>query len=99
MQRDNIKEKIKGCKAENYAVYHFQNKGYYVFKSCQTNGPIDLITVDPRNFRITFYDIKTRRYRRDGSRIHSSPRSKKGNIKVIYFEKEKIIESRKKKSK
>ena len=95
MQKENTAKKIKGCTAESFAVYHFQKKGYYVFKACQTNGPIDLIVVDPGNFRSFYYDVKTRRYRKNGSKIHSSPRTKKGNIKVVYFEKGKIIESKK----
>lgn len=96
MRRDSTAKKIKGCTAENFAVYHFQKEGYYVFKACQTNGPIDLIVVNPGNFRSIYYDIKTRRYRKDGTRIHSSPRTKKGNIRVVYFEKGAIIESQKK---
>jgi len=91
-------KKLKGCLAENIAVCQFQLKGYYVFKACQTNGPIDLITVDPRDLSITCYDIKTRRYRRDGSPINSVPRSKKGDIRIAYIEGDQLIipEKRKK---
>ena len=42
--------KIKGCYGENLAVCHFQKEGKYVFKACQRNGPIDIITVDPDNY-------------------------------------------------
>jgi Holliday junction resolvase-like predicted endonuclease len=85
-------KKIKGCLAENIVVCHFQLKGYYVFKASQTHGPIDLITVDPRTFRAKFYDVKTRRYRRDGSPINSVPRTKKGDIRIIYVEGDQVIE-------
>ena len=92
MPKDKILKKIKGCIAENIAICHFQMKGYYVFKACQTNGPIDLITVDPGNLRVRIYDVKTRRYRRDGSSISSVPRSKKGDIRIIYLEGDRIVE-------
>ena len=92
MPKDNIKKKIKGCIAENIAICHFQLKGYYVFKACQTNGPIDLVTVDPTNFRVRLYDVKTRRYRRDGSPINSVPRTKEGDIRIVYLEGDEIVE-------
>ena len=95
MQKDSTANKIKGCTAENFAVYHYQKKGFYVFKACQTNGPVDIITVCPETFNIQCIDIKTRRYRKDGTKIHNSPRSKQGNIKVVYYEGGKLVESKK----
>ena len=92
MPKDNTAKKIKGCIAENIAICHFQLKGYYVFKACQTNGPIDLVTVDPTNFRVRLYDVKTRRYRRDGSPINSVPRTKEGDIRIVYLEGDEIVE-------
>lgn len=79
-------KKIKGCYGENLAVCHFQKEGKYVFKACQRNGPIDIITVDPNNFHIECYDVKAGSRRRDGSKISRSPRSKEGNIKIIYYD-------------
>jgi Holliday junction resolvase-like predicted endonuclease len=79
-------KKIKGCYGENLAVCHFQREGYYVFKACQRNGPIDLITVDPDSFHINCYDVKAGSRRSDGSKIARSPRSKEGNIKIIYYD-------------
>ena len=93
MQKDNkIAKKIKGCIAENIVICHFQLKGYYVFKACQTNGPIDLIVVNPETYEVKLYDVKTRRYRKDGSPINSVPRTKKGDIKIVYVEGDKVIE-------
>ena len=80
-----VYKKIKGCYGENLAVCHFQKEGKYVFKACQRNGPIDIITVDPDNFHIECYDVKAGSRRRDGSKISRSPRSKEGNIKIIYY--------------
>jgi Holliday junction resolvase-like predicted endonuclease len=59
-------KKLKGCLGENLAICHFQKEGYYVFKACQRNGPIDLITVDPRNLNIECYDVKgtSKRYKK-----------------------------------
>ena len=90
-------KKLKGCLGENLAICHFQKEGYYVFKACQRNGPIDLITVDPDSFHINCYDVKAGSRRRDGSKISRSPRSKKGNIKIIYHEAGKIDVPKKRK--
>ena len=79
-------KKLKGCLGENLAICHFQKEGYYVFKACQRNGPIDLITVDPRNLNIECYDVKARSRRSDGSKIGRYPRTKKGDVKIIYHE-------------
>lgn len=87
-------KKIKGCMAENFAIYHYQKKGFYVFKACQTNGAVDFITVCPRTYNVKCYDVKTNRYRKNGTKIHSVARTKKGNIQVVYYEKGKIIESK-----
>lgn len=93
MQKDNkIAKKIKGCIAENIVMCHFQLKGYYVFKACQTNGPIDIITVDPETYEVKLYDVKTKGYRKDGSSISRMPRVKNKNIQIVYVEGDKVIE-------
>jgi len=80
------KKLIKGCYGENLAVCHFQREGYYVFKACQTNGPVDLITLDPVDLKVTCYDVKAASRRNDGSKIARSPRTKQGDVKVIYYD-------------
>ena len=36
----------RGCWAEKLAIAYLMNKGFDVFDSCQTNGPVDLVAFD-----------------------------------------------------
>ena len=55
----------KATISENKAINKFLEEGYYVFKNCCEQGPIDIIVVNPKNGRTHFFDIKTSQ----GSRI------------------------------
>lgn len=78
--------KNKGCYAENLAVCYLQEKGYFVFKGCQTQSAIDLITVDPKTFKAQYYDVKTLNHRKDGSEIYRVPRIKDKGIHIILVD-------------
>jgi len=55
----------KATISENKAINKFLEEGYYVFKNCCEQGPIDIIVVNPKNARVHFFDVKTSQ----GSRI------------------------------
>jgi hypothetical protein len=55
----------KATISENKAINKFLEEGYYVFKNCCEQGPIDIIVVNPKNGRVYFFDVKTSQ----GSRI------------------------------
>jgi len=75
---------LKGCFAENLSVCYLQEMGYHVFKGNQTNGPVDLIALDPKTFKVRFFDVKTRNYRKDGSKISRSTRALK--VELLYVD-------------
>jgi|TARA_R110002020_G_scaffold225204_1_gene435321 Holliday junction resolvase-like predicted endonuclease len=66
---------LKGCFAENLSVCYLQEMGYHVFKGNQTNSPVDLIALDPKTLKVRLFDIKTRNYRKDGSKIARNARN------------------------
>ena len=49
--------------------------GYHVFKGNQTNSPVDLIALNPKTLEVRLFDIKTRNYRKDGSKIARNARN------------------------
>ena len=49
----------KATISENKAINKFLEQGYYVFKNCCEQGPIDIIVVNPQNGRAHFLDVKT----------------------------------------
>ena len=55
----------KATISENKAINKFLEEGYYVFKNCCEQGPIDIVVVNPKNGRAHFFDVKTSQ----GSRI------------------------------
>ena len=66
---------VKGCFAENLSVCYLQEMGYHVFKGNQTNSPVDLIALNPKTLEVRLFDIKTRNYRKDGSKIARNARN------------------------
>ena len=66
---------LKGCFAENLSVCYLQEMGYHVFKGNQTNSPVDLIALNPKTLEVRLFDIKTRNYRKDGSKIARNARN------------------------
>ena len=79
-------KKNKGCYAENIAVCYLQEKGYFVFKGCQTQSAIDLVAVDPESFKAQYFDVKTLSRRKDGSQIYRVPRIRNKGIHIILVD-------------
>jgi len=81
-----MKPNLKGCYNENKAVCYFQEKGFEVFKKCQTNGIMDLITFDPKTAKVQGWDVKTGNRRKDGTKIARSVRNKnfKSQVRLLY---------------
>tara|TARA_R100000687_G_C6403321_1_gene142948 strand:+ start:489 stop:770 length:282 start_codon:yes stop_codon:yes gene_type:complete len=75
---------LKGCFAENLSVCYLQEMGYHVFKGNQTNSPVDLIALNPKTLEVRLFDIKTRNYRKDGSKIARNTRSPL--IELLYVD-------------
>ena len=81
-----MKPNLKGCYNENKAICYFQEKGFEVFKKCQTNGIVDLITLNPKTGDVQCWDVKTGSYRSDGTKIARSRRDKnfKSLVRLLY---------------
>ena len=79
-------------------------KGFDVFDSCQTNGPIDLIAFDSDKIKIVLYDVKSENFRltgpKKGSRISRPRRDKKLTklINMIYVDKDGSVREGKRKN-
>ena len=93
----------KATISENKAINKFLEEGYYVFKNCCEQGPIDIIVVNPKNGRAHFFDVKTSQ----GSRIVNGksvggagqklkPQQKELGVRLCYVEGEevRIVEKR-----
>ncbi len=48
----------RGCWAEKLAIAHLMNKGFDVFDSCQTNGPVDLVAFDRKLQTVALFEVK-----------------------------------------
>ena len=81
-----MKPNLKGCYNENKAICYFQEKGLEVFKKCQTNGLVDLVTLDPKTGQVQCWDVKTGSYRRNGTKIARLVRNKnfKHMVRLLY---------------
>ena len=75
---------LKGCFAENLSVCYLQELGYHIFKGSQTNSPVDLIALDPKTLKVRLFDIKTRNYRKDGTKISRNARAPE--VELLYVD-------------
>ena len=75
---------LKGCFAENLSVCYLQEMGYHVFNGNQTNSPVDLIALDPKTLKVRLFDIKTRNYRKDGTKISRNARAPE--VELLYVD-------------
>ena len=75
---------LKGCFAENLSVCYLQELGFHVFKGNQTNSPVDLIALDPKTLKVRLFDVKTRNYRRDGTKI--SRNAQAPEVELLYVD-------------
>ena len=74
----------KATISENKAINKFLEEGYYVFKNCCEQGPIDIIVVNPQNGRTHFLDIKTSK----GTRKVNGKSAGGAGIKLKQYQKE-----------
>jgi hypothetical protein len=76
-------QKNKGCLCENLAVVWLQEQGFYVYKGSQTQSPIDIIAIDPKTLKSSYFDVKHVGRRKDGSIISRSPRIKDHRVQIL----------------
>jgi hypothetical protein len=65
-------------------VCYLQELGYHVFKGNQTNSPVDLIALDPKTLKVRLFDVKTRNYRKDGTKISRNARAPE--VELLYVD-------------
>ena len=75
--------KNKGCLCENLAVVWLQEQGYYVYKGSQTQSPIDIIAIDPKTLKSSYFDVKHVGRRKNGSIISRVPRIKDPRVQIL----------------
>jgi len=93
----------KATISENKAINKFLEQGYYVFKNCCEQGPIDIIVVNPQNGRAHFLDVKTSQGTRKvngkstgGTGIKLKPYQKELGVRlcVVQGDEVRIVEKR-----
>ncbi len=99
-----MKKNKRGCWSEKIAIAYLMEKGFDVFDSCQTNGPVDLVAFDSKKIKIALYDVKSENFRltgpKKGSRISRPRRDKKLSklINMIYIDKDGSVREGKRKN-
>jgi Holliday junction resolvase-like predicted endonuclease len=84
----------RGCWAEKIAIAYLMNKGFDVFDSCQTNGPVDLVAFDRELQTVALFEVKSENYRltgpKKGTRIARARRDKtlRHVINMLYVDKD-----------
>tara|TARA_R100001509_G_scaffold20488_2_gene10626 strand:+ start:264 stop:530 length:267 start_codon:yes stop_codon:yes gene_type:complete len=78
--------------AEQLAVLHLIDKGYFVFKNLYGVGPADLIAINEKG-AVEIYDVKSESYRKTwkpGTRIcrKLTQEQKKLKMKFIFVERD-----------
>lgn len=88
-----------GCWAEKIAIAYLMEKGFDVFDSCQTNGPVDIIAFDRQLHTVALFEVKSENRRlsgpQKGSRISRVARDKNLShmINMLYVNREgKVME-------
>ena len=76
-------QKNKGCLCENLAIVWLQEQGFYVYKGSQTQSPIDIIAIDPKTLKSSYFDVKMVGKRKDGSIISRTARIKDKRIQIL----------------
>ena len=77
-----------------YRIAHLMNKGFDVFDSCQTNGPVDLVAFDRKLQTVALFEVKSENYRltgpKKGTRISRARRDKtlRHVINMLYVDKD-----------
>ena len=81
--------RLTGDYSENAAIAYFQKTNHFVFKSCQSHGAVDRVTINMDTGELKLWDVKTQNFRKDGTTISRLPRRKRvGNrvINLIYYD-------------
>ena len=90
-QSKDISHKHKsqlGIRNELKAAMKFLNKpDTHVYYELGGRGPADLIVVNSDTGTVDLYDVKTKSYRKDGSRINrvKNKSAKNLDVKIIYI--------------
>ena len=92
MHHSKLPKIKKGMWAEQLAVLHLLNKGYFVFKNLYGVGPADLIAINEKG-AVEIYDVKSESYRKTwkpGTRIcrKLTQEQKKLKMKFIFVERD-----------
>jgi len=76
----------KGLESELLAAAHFaKDPNKIVFQPIGGKGPIDLLVLDLTTGQYEAYDVKTRNFRSNGSKIHRSRTSEQRKLGVKIF--------------
>jgi|TARA_Y100000816_G_C25890327_1_gene464492 hypothetical protein len=89
----NRKTAAKGLETELLAAARFaKDPNLVVFTPIGSRGPIDLLVLNLKTGRYTAYDVKTRNFRSNGSKIHRARTREQKNlgVKILNFDPEKI---------
>ena len=77
-----------GIRNELKAAMKFLNKpNTHVYYELGGRGPADLVVVNSETGTVDLYDVKTKSYRKDGSRINrvKNKSAKNLDVKIIYI--------------
>ena len=85
----NRKTAAKGLETELLAQARFAaDPNLVVFTPTGSKGPIDLLVLNLKNGRYTAYDVKTRNFRKNGSKIHRARTNEQRSlgVKILNFD-------------
>ena len=85
----NRKTAAKGLETELLAQARFAaDPNLVVFTPVGSKGPIDLLVLNLKNGRYTAYDVKTRNFRKNGSKIHRARTNEQRSlgVKILNFD-------------
>jgi len=75
----------RGALSEMVAAAQLIKQGWHVFSNVASNGLIDLVVVNPDTGECRYYDVKTKTFRKDGSKISRVPTAKQKAIGVEVY--------------
>ena len=87
VRRSKLPKIKKGMWAEQLAVLHLLNQGYFVFKNLYGVGPADLIAINEKG-KVNIYDVKSESYRRTwkpGTRIPRALTLEQRKLKMQFI--------------
>ena len=87
VRRSRLPKIKKGMWAEQLAVLHLIDKGYFVFKNLYGVGPADLIAINEKG-AVEIYDVKSESYRKTwkpGTRICRKLTQEQRRLKMKFI--------------